>query len=91
MLMFIFGEGLPDFSNFSFREVILFLCFLGMATGLVYVWFNERIGSFILLISSILFWLINLLLTGNPWLGWFLLVYPIIGFIFFILSRKSIK
>ncbi|MEM4260941.1 MAG: hypothetical protein QXG00_06905 [Candidatus Woesearchaeota archaeon] len=91
MLMFIFGDGLPHISDFSVREILLLICFLGMTTGLVYIWFNERIGSLILFISSLLFWIINIIFTGNFWLGWFFLIYPALSFIFFILSRIQLK
>lgn len=91
MLMFIFGEGLPDISDFGLREILLFLCFLGMAVGLVYIWFKERIGSTILLVSSILFWIINFIFTGNIWLGFFFLIYPVLASAFLIINKLNPK
>lgn len=91
MLMFIFGDGLPDLSDFGLREILLFICFLGMSVGLVYIWFNEKIGSLILLISSILFWIINFIFTGNLWLGFFLLIYPILASAFLIFNKLNPK
>lgn len=87
MLLKIFGEGLPNFGEMSPREIILLIAFSVILTGLIVAWWQEKIGSFIILSGTLGFWLFNTIYSGKFWIHWFFLVFPIIGVMFLLASQ----
>jgi hypothetical protein len=87
MLMFIFGDGLPEIGDMSPRETILLVCFTGMLVGLVLVWFKQKAAAWTILGASAAFWLVEVIYNSSFWIHWFFLLYPIAGVLLF-LSEK---
>ena len=84
MLMFLFGNGVPDFAAMSPRETILFLCFTGILVGLNLVWRLPNAAAWTIAGSSVAFWLIEVIYTAGFWMHWFFLIFPLISVMIFI-------
>ena len=84
MLMFMFGDGFPDFSKMSPRETILFICFTGIFVGLNLIWRNPKAAGWTIAGSSAAFWLIEVIYTASFWMHWFFLIYPLIAVMIFL-------
>jgi hypothetical protein len=84
MIMFMFGDGFPDFSWMSPRETILFICFFGMFVGLNLLWYIPKPAAWTIAGSAFAFWLIEVIYTGGFWMHWFFFLYPLIAVIIFL-------
>jgi len=87
MLMFILGDGLPDFSEMSPRETILLICFIGILIGMNFIWWREKTSAWIIVGSSIAFWLIQVIYTASFWMHWLFLLYPLMAVMIFLSYR----
>ena len=87
MFLYIFGEGIPPFAEKSPREIILLIAFTVILIGLIVAWWQERIGSFIILSGTAGFWLFYTIYSGKFWIHWFFLIFPIIGVLFLLASQ----
>lgn len=92
VLLFAFGEGFNPF-HFSSRELILSLFFpLGVCLGMALAWRWEGIGGFITLVSLLLFYLVNRILSPR-FPGPALVVFAAPGFLFLLywLMTSNVK
>lgn len=92
-LLFIFvGEGI-GFSAITRVEWLMLLCFpVGVALGMIVGWWKELFGGGITAVSILLFYLIDLLSTGELPRGFWFLIFTLPGFLFLLhglLDRKS--
>ena len=65
MIMFMFGDGFPNFASMSPRETILFICFFGLFIGLLLLWWHPKPAAWTIAGSSAAFWLIEVIYTGS--------------------------
>lgn len=79
LLAFIFGNGIPNFFELTTRENLLLLCFFIIIIGIIYSFWKKIIAGILVLVGSSAFWLINLIFTGNAWLGFYFWFFPILG------------
>lgn len=79
LLMFIFGEGLPQIGEKSPRELILLITLFILAIGMILIWWSERPGAYTILGSSVVFWLINSIYSSRFWFHWLFLIFLIVG------------
>ena len=84
IIAFIFGDGLPDAGKFSFTELLMYVCFLVLLTGLITGWFRELLGSIIIIFGFLGFWIVNIIFNGVFWLGWLFLIFPLSACLFFL-------
>jgi VIT1/CCC1 family predicted Fe2+/Mn2+ transporter len=89
MLMFIFGEGLPDFEKLSLREIIMMSAFFIMLAGMITAWWKEGAGGIMIFGGMVVFWTVNLVTTNQFWLHWIFLLFPLIGGLFIYSWRAS--
>lgn len=84
MLMFIFGNGFPDFGAMSPRETILLLCFTGLLVGMNLIWRLPNAAAWTIAGSSGAFWLVEVIYTASFWMHWFFLIFPLMSVLIFL-------
>lgn len=88
LLLFLFGDG--DFSEIASITILEWIAILffpfGVVVGMVVAWWHERLGGIITVISLVMFYLLNLLLTNSfPGGSWFL-IFAAPGMVFLLCS-----
>ena len=84
MIMFMFGDGFPDFKVMPPRKTILFICFTGILIGLNLVWRLPKAAAWTIAGSSAAFWLIEVIYSAGFWMHWFFLLYPLLAVMIFL-------
>lgn len=87
MLMFLFGEGLPDLSGLGATTIILYSLFTIIIIGLILGWWYDKIAGYLIIGSSLSFWIVMCINSGKFWIHWFLLIYFIIGVLFILATQ----
>ena len=89
IILFVFGEGFPNFATVDARTALLFVCFIAIIIGLILGWFKEMSGGIILISGFVSFELIQYSATGNFATNALFAIFPLIGIIFIITSKSS--
>ncbi|MBI9071219.1 MAG: hypothetical protein JEY94_06455 [Melioribacteraceae bacterium] len=83
LLFFVFslsvGSGVPKTADFSLQEVVLFASLLTMLAGLVLAYKWEFWGAVVILLSFCAF-----AITSTYDLGFFFILFPIVGILYLI-------
>lgn len=87
MLMFIFGDGLPDLSEMSPRQTILMVSFIVILIGMNLIWWKQRASLWTILGASTSFWLIQVIYNSGFWIHWFFFTYPFIALLIFLSDK----
>ena len=92
LLMFMFGEGIPQIGEKSPRELILLICMFILIVGMFMIWWKEKAAAYTIMGSSTAFWLINAIYSGGFWFHWLFLIFPLIGgLLLFTINKASGK
>lgn len=91
LLAFIFGNGIPNFFEYSLKENLMFLSFFIIISGIIWTYWKKLIGGILIITGSFAFWLINFIFTGTAWLGMYFWFFPLLGFanIYYWLKTKK--
>ncbi|MEE9554127.1 MAG: hypothetical protein V3W18_07480 [candidate division Zixibacteria bacterium] len=80
IIMFAFGEGIPNPFALSFAEAITFFSFVIMLGGLIAAWRYEGIGGLIVLVGYLIFAIAN---PGSVMID-MVSIFPLTGLLFLI-------
>lgn len=89
LLAFFVGEGIPNPVHLSHRELLLFIAFLVMISGLLFGWRKEGISSLLVLGGFVFFVVIN----HGIRLNFIFATIPLTGILFLIvwLLKKKLR
>ncbi len=66
VLLFLFGEGFPNPASLSAKELLLFLAFIIMGTGLAVSFKRELLGGILTVAGYIFFAIVNKTVFAGP-------------------------
>lgn len=79
MILFLWTEDFYDYTNWDIALGLQLFGFTGMLVGLIWSFFRTRTAGYIVLISSLYFWIITFIVRSQLWLGWGFLFFPSVG------------
>lgn len=89
MVLLIWTDDLYDYTNWDFALGFQLLGFLGLMTGFAIFFFKPKISGWIILISSLFFWIVTIIFHGMFWLGTLFLVFPLLGILVIVLDKLN--
>lgn len=81
MILFLWTDDFYDYTNWDIELGLQLLGFTGMLVGLIWSFVRTKTAGYIVLISSLYFWIITFIVRSQLWLGWGFLFFPAIGLI----------
>ncbi|ROL55696.1 hypothetical protein D9V84_10940 [Bacteroidetes/Chlorobi group bacterium Naka2016] len=87
MILVLWTDDLYDYSNWDLSLALQILGFLGIMGGFATYFFKPKISGWMIIISSIFFWIVTFVFRGLPWLGWLFLLFPLIGILILVLEK----
>jgi len=66
--------------NLTKQDIPLMIGMISMVVGIIVAWFREPIGG-LLIIEGFIFFVVVELITSQNFEAWFLVIFPIVGFL----------
>lgn len=79
VVMMVVGEGFPELSDLSTREIFLSASFVAMIAGLVVGWLREMAGGLLIVCGFGAFMIVEYVATGDAGMSWVFALFPVAG------------
>ncbi len=87
MFLVLWTDDLYDYTKWDTALGLQLLGFVGLIVGFALFFFRPNISGWVVLTSSIFFWLVTIIFRGQIWLGWLYLVFPLLGVLLIAFER----
>jgi len=87
MVLFLWTEDFFDYTQWDLPLGLQLLGFVGIMIGMLLLFYRPNYSGWVILASSIFFWIVTAVFRQSFWLGWFFLVFPLSGILILILQR----
>lgn len=89
MILLIWTDDLYDYTNWDIALGLQLFGFVGLMAGFVLFFFKPIFSAWVIIFSSIYFWLITALFKGLLWLGPLFFFFPLIGLLILVISKLN--
>jgi hypothetical protein len=87
MVLFLWTEDFFDYTQWDLPLGLQLLGFVGLMVGMILLFFRPKYSGWVIIASSLFFWIVTFVFRNSYWLGWFFLVFPFSGLLIIILQR----
>lgn len=87
MILLIWTDDLYDYTNWDIALGLQLLGFLGLMVGFVLFFIKPKTSGWVILLSSVFFWVITSIFHKMLWLGPLFLIFPLLGILVLVLDK----
>ncbi|MCX7909080.1 MAG: hypothetical protein N2560_06150 [Ignavibacteria bacterium] len=89
MVLLIWTDDLYDYTSWDLPLGLQLLGFVGLIFGFILFFFKPKTSGWIIIISSVFFWIVTSIFRGIVWLGSLFLIFPLIGTLILVLEKLN--